>query len=134
MIYGIGTDIVDMSRMRRIYSRYGERAARRILTEVELVRFRESRESARFISLHFAAKEAVVKALGTGFRPGMGLHDIAVVPEPLGRPTIRFSARGAKLVKQRGGGQTHVTLSDDGGFAIAVAVMMGLSWATPAVF
>jgi len=124
MIYGIGTDVLELARMRRLWDRWGRRAVAHILTEEEAERFGRSRDPARFLAMNFSAKEAVVKALGTGFCPRMTLHDVAVVPDPLGRPEVAFSEKGAAFVAERGGGATHISLTDDAGIVFAVCVML----------
>ena len=124
MIYGVGTDVVELARMRRLWDRWGERAVGHILTPREIERFRLRKNSARSLALHFCAKEAVVKALGTGFCPRMTLHDVILVPDPLGRPEIEFSDRGSAFVAERGAGATHVSLTDDAGIVFGVCVML----------
>jgi holo-[acyl-carrier protein] synthase len=124
MIYGVGTDVVELARMQRLWQRWGARARDRILCASEMERLRHARDAARFLAMQFAAKEAVVKALGTGFCPRMTLHDIVVVPDPLGRPEIEFSEKGAAFVAERGAGETHISLTDDAGIVFAVCVML----------
>ena len=124
MIYGVGTDIVELARMQRVWERWGDRAAGRILTEGEAERFRRRKDPARSLAMHFCAKEATVKALGTGFCPRMTLHDVILVPDPLGRPEIEFSPKGAAFVAERGGGAAHVSLTDDAGIVFGVCVML----------
>lgn len=124
MIYGIGTDIVELARMRRLWERWGERAVSHILTAGEAERFRRRKDAPRSLAMHFCAKEATVKALGTGFCPRMTLHDVILVPDPLGRPEIEFSPKGAALVAERGGGDVHVSLTDEAGIVFGVCVML----------
>ncbi len=124
MIYGIGTDIVELARMRRLWERWGERAVSHILTADETERFHCRKDAARSLAMHFCAKEATVKALGTGFCPRLTLHDVMLVPDPLGRPGIAFSPRGAVFVAECGGGATHVSLTDDAGIVFGVCVML----------
>jgi holo-[acyl-carrier protein] synthase len=124
MIYGVGTDVVELARMRRLWERWGERAVRHILTGREAGRLRRARDPARFLALYFSGKEAVVKALGTGFCPRMTLHDVEIVPDALGRPEVEFSAAGAVFVAERGAGAAHLSLTDDAGIAFAVCVML----------
>lgn len=124
MIYGVGTDIVELARMQRVWERWGDHAVRRILTVEEAERFRTRKDPARSLAMHFCAKEATVKALGTGFCPRMTLHDVVLVPDPLGRPEIEFSTRGAAFVAERGGGRAHVSLTDDAGIVFGVCVML----------
>jgi len=83
VIYGIGTDIVAVPRLQVNLDRYGERFAARILTASEMAVFRETANKAHFLAKRFAAKEALVKALGTGFRDGLSLRDIAVANDTI---------------------------------------------------
>jgi holo-[acyl-carrier protein] synthase len=124
MIYGIGTDIVELVRMQRLWERWGERAVSHILTADEAKRFRCRKDAVRSLAMHFCAKEATVKALGTGFCPRLTLHDVMLVPDSLGRPEIAFSPRGAAFVAERGGGVVHVSLTDDAGIVFGVCVML----------
>ncbi|HEX5314008.1 MAG TPA: holo-ACP synthase [Gammaproteobacteria bacterium] len=123
-IYGVGTDVLELARMHRLWERWGERAERHILTARESERFARARDRGRFLGMHFAAKEAVTKALGTGFCPRMTLHDVEVIPDRLGRPEVYFSDKGAAFVAERGGGETHISLTDDAGIVFAVCVML----------
>ena len=78
----------------------------------------------RFLAMHFAAKEAIVKAMGTGFAHGVWIRDVGVVQNAWGRPEVVFSARGAKVRDGLGIGEGHVTLTDEAGLVVAVAVLM----------
>ena len=124
MIHGIGTDIVKIERIASIYERHGKRLVRHILMDEEQEAFTSERRRERFLAMRFAAKEAVVKALGTGFADGIWLRDIGVKKNALGRPEIIWSARGKQRCAQLGVGDAHLTLSDDSGFVVAVAVLM----------
>jgi holo-[acyl-carrier protein] synthase len=124
MIHGIGTDIVKIERISAIYERHGDRLARHILMDAETEAFRNERRPARFLAMRFAAKEAIVKAMGTGFAQGMWLRDAGVVKNELGRPGIIWSDRGRELCEKLGIGEAHLTLSDDSGLVVAVAVLM----------
>lgn len=124
MIHGIGTDIVKIERISGIYGRHGERFARHLLMDEEVTAFTNERRQARFLAMRFAAKEAIVKAMGTGFAQGMWLRDAGVVKNELGRPSIIWSERGRRLCEQLGIGEAHLTLSDESGLVVAVAVLM----------
>jgi holo-[acyl-carrier protein] synthase len=124
MIHGIGTDIVKIERINSIYERHGERLVRHILMDAEAEAFHNERRPARFLAMRFAAKEAIVKAMGTGFAQGMWLRDAGVVKNELGRPGIIWSERGRQLCEKLGIGEAHLTLSDDSGLVVAVAVLM----------
>lgn len=123
MIFGIGTDVVEMARVNAIWERYGEQFAKRILMEEELALFRKSRQPARFLAMRFAGKEAAVKAMGTGFAHGVWLRDVGITSNEWGRPLIIWSERGRNVCEQLGIGAGHVSLTDDAGLVIAFAVV-----------
>ena len=95
MIFGIGTDIVRVTRMQRSLERYGQRFAERILAAEELAEFSLEARKAHFLAKRFAAKEAAAKAMGTGFRDGLALRHIAVGHDALGKPQLIFSGKAA---------------------------------------
>jgi holo-[acyl-carrier protein] synthase len=78
----------------------------------------------RFLAMRFAAKEAIVKALGTGFAHGVWIRDIGVVQDQWGRPEVVYSPRGDALRRAMGVGEGHVTLTDEAGLIVAVAVLL----------
>ncbi len=124
MIFGIGTDILERRRIEETYQRFGARFVERLLMPEELAMFPAARDAVRFLAMRFAAKEAIVKAMGTGFANGMWIRDAGVRPNRLGRPEIIFSARGQRLCDELGIGAGHLTLSDEAGLVVAVAVLM----------
>lgn len=124
MIFGIGTDLVEVARIRAVYARFGEHFARRILMPRELEGFAQSENPVRFLATRFAAKEAIVKALGTGFRHGMWLRDTGTVPDAWGKPCVIFSARARELCKRLVAGEAFVSLSDEAGLVLAFALIL----------
>jgi holo-[acyl-carrier protein] synthase len=74
--------------------------------------------------MRFAAKEAIVKALGTGFGHGVWIRDVGFLANAWGRPEVLFSERGRAVADKLGAGEGHVSLTDEAGLVIAVAVMM----------
>ena len=124
MIFGIGTDLLQVERMERTWQRFGSHFAERLLLEEELRLFATSKRPARFLAMRFAAKEAVVKAMGTGFSNGMWIRDVGMLPNALGRPEVIYSPRGSELCRRLGIGESHLTLSDEAGLIVAVAVLL----------
>ena len=127
MIFGIGTDLVSLSRIEDSYRRFGRHFVERILMPAEVAIFdrlpdREPRRI-RFLAQRFAAKEAIVKALGTGFAHGMWVRDCGVIANAWGRPEVAWSERGARRATELGAGAGHVTLTDEQGLVVAVAVL-----------
>lgn len=124
MIFGIGTDVLQIARVEEIWQRHGELFARRVLLDAELALFAQSKRPVRFIAMRFAAKEAIVKAMGTGFANGMWVRDVGMVPNALGQPQAIFSERGRAVCERLGVGAAHLSLSDEAGLVVAVAVLL----------
>lgn len=122
MIYGIGTDIVHIERVGAAYARFGERFVRRLLLEPEAAEFARAKDPVRFLAMRFAGKEAIVKAMGTGFRHGVWVRDVGIRHDARGKPEVIFSARGRAVCDTLGIGAAYVSLSDDGGMAQAFAI------------
>jgi holo-[acyl-carrier protein] synthase len=123
MIFGIGTDILRVDRVEAAYERFGERFVKRLLLPAERRMFDLSKHPVRFLAMRFAAKEAIVKAMGTGFANGMWIKDSGVMPDKFGRPEIIFSDRGWKKCTELGIAGGHLTLTDEVGLVVAVAVL-----------
>ena len=123
MIFGVGTDIVELSRIQATYDRFGEHFVQRLLMEEELALFRSSKFPVRFLAMRFAGKEATVKAMGTGFRHGVWLRDVGIINNDWGRPLVIWSERGRGVCEQLGVGAGHVSLTDDAGLVVAFAVV-----------
>ena len=124
MIYGVGTDIVKLSRVQRTYDRFGQRFVERLLMDEEVEQFDRNKWPVRFLAMRFAAKEATVKAMGTGFAHGVWIRDVGTINNAWGRPEIIWSDRGRARCGELGIGDGHVSLTDDAGLIMAFAVVM----------
>lgn len=123
MIFGVGTDIVELSRVQAIYERFGDHFVRRLLMDEEIELFHKSKEPVRFLAMRFAGKEATVKAMGTGFAHGVWIRDVGITVNKWGRPLVSWSERGKRVCDRLGIGKGHVSLTDDAGIVIAFAVV-----------
>ena len=123
MIFGVGTDIVELSRIQATYDRFGDHFVQRILMDEELELFKKSKWPVRFLAMRFAGKEASVKAMGTGFLHGIWLRDVGITNNDWGRPLIIWPERGRKVCQRLGIGAGHVSLTDDAGLIVAFAVV-----------
>ena len=123
MIYGVGTDVVEIGRIQNALERFGERFARRILCEPELKRFHGHRLPANYLAKRFAAKEAFTKALGTGIHAPANWHGVWVRNLPSGKPVLEFSDALKQLLSQRKISTAHVSLSDERGMAMATVIL-----------
>jgi holo-[acyl-carrier protein] synthase len=124
MIFGIGTDLVKIERVAAVYQRFGGHFVERLLLPEERAVFDANKRPARFLAMRFAAKEAIVKALGTGFGHGVWIRDVGFLANAWGRPEVRFSPRGRAVADRLGAGDGHVSLTDEAGLVVAVAILM----------
>ena len=127
MIYGIGSDIVNITRLEKgpdFLNRFIKRSMSPVEQET-MERRCLADNSARilYVAKRFAAKEAVAKAFGTGFRDGLYLSDIEVRNDNIGKPFVILHGQAAELYKKIGAKHIHLSLSDDYPFAQAVAVI-----------
>jgi len=123
MIHGIGTDIVEVSRIEDSLARFGKAFAQRLLTEQEWLAFEQSKTPARFLAKRFAAKEAFAKALGTGLRAPATLQNIAVAHDDLGKPVLDLSPELQAVLDRRGIRAMHLSISDEKALAVAFVVL-----------
>jgi holo-[acyl-carrier protein] synthase len=123
VIFGVGTDVVEIERIEKALGRWGERFARRILCDPELKRFLAHRQPAAYLAKRFAAKEAFTKALGTGIQAPANWHGVWVANLPSGKPELKFSEPLKALLAQRGISRSHVSLTDERGIAAATVIL-----------
>ena len=121
MIVGLGLDVAEIARIRKAWDRFGPRFAQRILAPGELAALPP--QPVPYLAARFAAKEAAVKALGTGFSNGIGPCDIEVISLPTGQPTVRFHGAAAARFAALGGRTAHVSLTHGRDTAAAVVVL-----------
>ncbi len=134
MIAGIGTDIVLLERIQRLFDRYGDRFARRVLGPEELVEFERRRgrgtsdgrtgsdRAVRYLAKRFAGKEAFSKALGLGLRGPMTLLSLQILNDPRGKPYAVARKELAPYLAERGL-RSHVSLSDEVDSALAFVIL-----------
>ncbi|MFN0103546.1 MAG: holo-ACP synthase [Bryobacteraceae bacterium] len=123
MILGIGSDLAEVRRIRASRERFGGRFLKRIYTENEIVYSLAKANADERLAARFAAKEAGMKALGTGLSAGVTWRDFAVGREPSGKPTLSLSGAAARIAAQRGIVKIHLTITHTAELAMAVVVM-----------
>src|SRR5690349_6105168 len=123
MIYGVGTDVVEIGRIKAVLEKYGERFARKVLCEPELKRFNGHRLPANYLAKRFAAKEAFTKALGTGIKAPANWHGVWVRNLASGQPVLEFSDALQRYLDTKGVTSAHVSLSDERGVAFATVIL-----------
>jgi len=125
MIVGLGTDIIRVERMRAAIERRGERILNRLFTPAERAYCESRPHPMEHFAARFAAKEAAMKALGTGWRTGVGWSQIEVVREPSGRPLLRLTGRAAERAAELAAVAFSVSLTHDEAYAMAVVALEG---------
>ena len=121
-ILGIGTDIVEVKRVKKIYSKYGENFARKILSNDEFKKYKFSNKKISFLAKRFAAKEAIGKAVGIGIRNGVILRYLSINNDSLGRPYVKIEDHKKFNLTQKE--EVHISLSDEKKYAIANALII----------
>ncbi len=124
VVLGVGTDIVDVERIRSAHERHGERFLQRIYTEGELAYCRQHRDPHPFLAARFAAKEAASKAFGTGIARGFGWKTFSVTHDEHGAPVAVLDEAGKQLLAERGATGLLVTLSHTAGLGHAVVLLV----------
>jgi len=122
VIVGVGTDLVEIGRIERALARHRSRLIDRILGPEERVRLPETHPAA-WLAKRFATKEAVAKALGTGFRDGLRLADIQTRHDDQGRPEVVLAGRARDTFERLGAGQVSLSVSDERAYALAFVVI-----------
>jgi holo-[acyl-carrier protein] synthase len=125
VIVGIGTDMVEVSRVARLLERYGDRFLERVYTEGEARYALSAARPAERLAGRFAVKEAVLKALGTGKALGILWRDVETVRGRGGAPEARLHGEAKGWLARRGGDRVHVSITHDGGKALAFVVIEG---------
>ena len=127
MIIGLGNDLVDIRRIAQVLERRKRRFLAKVFTEEEQELARSRADPAATLARRFAAKEAAAKALGSGFREGVGWRDIGVTRDGLGRPALALSGGAARrLVRITPAGltaRTHLALTDEYPYAQATVII-----------
>lgn len=123
MIFGIGTDIVELSRIEALWARYGERFAARVLSERELAEYRSNPNISRLLAKRFAAKEAFAKAAGSGMRHPVSFQRIGITHDDLGKPVLQFDDTLRTWLAQLGVSGHHLSISDERDMVVAFVVL-----------
>ena len=125
MIVGTGVDIAEVARIKAAVERFGERFLSRVFTPDEVKYSLSKANAAERLAARFAAKEAAMKAIGTGLRHGVTWHDVEVVRLPGQRPILKFSGKAAEFAERLGCKRAHLSLSHTAEQAIAHVILEG---------
>lgn len=123
MIYGVGIDLVEVSRIERLMAQYGTKFSERVLARAEYDGFTATSRPVWYLANRFAAKEALSKALGTGLRDPVTLHSISMHSDESGRPYLRFHGRLPTYLSDCGVTRTHLSISHEKGLACALVML-----------
>lgn len=125
MIVGVGIDLVETARMARAVEEHGERLEARIFTPAERADCAGRVDRVQALAARFAAKEACLKALGTGWARGLSFRQVEVVRDGEGRPSLLLAGLAASRAHEMGVRRIHVSLTHQPGAAAAVVVLEG---------
>lgn len=123
-VRGIGVDLAQIARLRRAVERWDDRFLRRVFTDAEIAYCRRRRDPIPHFAARFAAKEAALKALGTGLAMGVRWRELEVRREPGEAPTLVLSGRCGTLARAKGVGHALLSLTHDGDYALAQVMLV----------
>jgi holo-[acyl-carrier protein] synthase len=123
MSFGIGIDLIEIERIQQNLEKHGSRFEEKVFTPTERAYCRSMPIPAQHYAARFAAKEAFLKALGTGWAKGITWQDVGIENLPSGMPRLVVTGRAREIAEERGVGAMHVSLSHSRGNAVAVAVL-----------
>jgi len=123
LIVGIGVDLCDIQRLESLVERYGDRFVGRVFTEAEQARCHAHRRRAQCLAGRFAAKEATLKALGTGLSHGIAWRDVEVVTGESQAPRIELHRMARSIAQARGVERIHCSITHDGGMGAATVIL-----------
>ena len=124
VVFGVGTDIIEIVRIARIIERHGELFLNRVFTPAEVDFCQRRKKTYEHFAGRWAAKEAVAKALGTGFVRGIHFRDIEVCSAPNGRPSIKLHGGTRDYAEQCGIGDVLISISHCRSYATATAIAL----------
>ena len=122
-IFGIGVDMVNIDRIKKLHHKYGQRFVTKILNSSELELFHQTNNQDQFLANRFAGKEAATKALGTGFSQGITWKDFGVSNKSSGQPELILSNKVEKLFITKGITSSHISLTDELPWSMAFVIL-----------
>jgi holo-[acyl-carrier protein] synthase len=123
MIFGIGLDIIDVERIRKIHSRWGDKFLTKFMRAGEIEYCHSLNDPAPSLAVRFAGKEAISKAFGTGIGGKLNWHDLEIVHHKSGRPTVKLHGGAQVMLIELGGKAVHISLSHSHGQAAAMVLL-----------
>ena len=123
MMYGVGTDLVEVARIERILKKWRERFTLKVFSDEEIRYCRTKVCPARHFAARFAAKEAFLKGLGLGMGRGVGFRDVEVINSPEGKPALKLQERARDMVEKAGIRESHLSISHTERYAMAVVAL-----------
>jgi holo-[acyl-carrier protein] synthase len=123
MIFAIGHDIVEISRIKVLFDRYGDALLRKILSPQERIIYQQEHKNINYLAKRFAAKEAFAKACNTGLRPPILLPNISVLNDSLGKPEFSFNQEIKHWLAVKNIQHCHLSISDEKNLAAAFVIL-----------
>ena len=122
MIFGIGVDVLDITRIEKLLARYESRFIDHLLTALEKEQYADTNQGVHYLATRFSGKEAISKALGTGLRKPMTLHAVSILNDLVGKPELVFDKTLDKFLRSREVNRIHISFSHEGSLLTSFAV------------
>ena len=122
MIFGIGVDVLDITRIEKLRAKYESRFIDHLLTALEKEQYADTNRGVHYLATRFSGKEAISKALGTGLRKPMTLHAVSILNDLVGKPELVFDKTLDKFLRSREVNRIHISFSHEGSLLTSFAV------------
>ncbi len=120
---GIGIDIININRFKKMSNIFIKKLSKRILTKLEFKKYKKEKNKILFLSKSFAAKEAASKALGTGIQKGIHFNDFEILHNKKGKPKIFFLNNAAKILKKKRVKKSNISITDEKKYTIVIVTI-----------
>ncbi len=122
-ILGLGIDILNINRIKKMSSIFIKKFSSRILTKLEFKKYMKEKNKILFLARSFASKEASCKALGTGIQKGIHFNDFEIIHNKNGKPQIYFLNNAAKILIKKNATKVHISITDERKYVISIVII-----------
>uniref|UniRef100_UPI003F5C766B holo-ACP synthase n=1 Tax=Sodalis-like secondary symbiont of Drepanosiphum platanoidis TaxID=2994493 RepID=UPI003F5C766B len=123
MIIGIGVDIIEINRIKKLFSYKNDKFANKILNKYEFLKYKFCKNKINFLAKHFSVKEATVKAFGIGMRNGLTFNKIEIYKNNLGKPMLKFYKEAKIFSKKIGVNKIHISISHERYYIYSLVIL-----------
>lgn len=122
-IFGLGIDIIKISRIKKIIKKFKKKFIKKILTKKEIIYYYKNKKKINYIAKRFSVKESASKALGTGMKFGINFKNFEISNNKFGKPKLKFLKKSKKILKKKNIKKIHISISDEKKYVISIVIL-----------